>query len=644
MPKRKIILRQKLAVGDAVILTALCRDIHACYPGDFDVVVDPHFREIFSGHPHARLFGRGDDAAAGPVTDLRVSYKEGIAAAGRGNKVHMLAWYHRDFARKTGLDVYPTLPKGDLHLTEAEKVPLVPGRYWLVMAGGKTDITCKLWLPSRWQAVVDGLADRGVRCVQAGGNFRRHHHPKLRCESVVGRFPSARQFFNLVYNADGVICPVTAAMHIAACFDKPCVVLGGGREEPWWENYANADPSTFGPRCAPVAVEHRFLHTIGKLDCCRDRGCWKHRTQPLNDGAKYDAPHLRCKLPVVLAEGATPKCMEMLTPQQVIDAVMSYAPVTSAVTPVTPEVTAPITVESPPEPSAAVPAPNSLLAAIRNPHVAASPPRPAQIDHPILGGRVTVFVCCHGDYPGLVRTCLSSVADTLPGDCYDLRVIQNATSPAVDAVVRAFAPAADYAFPENRRKYPAMRAAFFDPARPIRTKYVVWLDEDVRINSAATWPVLFGKVVAHHPSGGRLFGNAFVHDPLQFARRDNPDPMAWFRDADWWRGRDLPVGAGAATAPNGTKVPFVAGWFWALCAAAIKECDVPDRRLGNNGDMVIGAQVYQHGFKIVDVGNRDKSLAWTPPREAGGRRGAADPFPWSLPNAGLPPAVTRAAV
>jgi hypothetical protein len=116
----------------------------------------------------------------------------------------------------------------------------------------------------------------------------------------------------LIYHAQGVLCSVTAAMHLAAAIEtkpdsaslRPCIVVAGGREPSYWEAYPN----------------HQFVHTIGALPCCLNSGCWRARTLPLGDGDKADDPSACC-LNVV---GDLPKCMDMIAAQEVIRRIGMY--------------------------------------------------------------------------------------------------------------------------------------------------------------------------------------------------------------------------------------------------------------------------------------------------------------------------------
>jgi hypothetical protein len=724
--KQRLILRHKFALGDTVLFTALARDIELAHPGRFEIVVDSHQREVWDNNPNARTLRDGE--ATENQWLVPISYRNGIHASGRGERVHMLSWFHRDFSTRTGLHIPVTRPSGDLHLTAAERPPIVPGRYWVLMAGGKLDITAKWWWAGRYQTVVDALARLGITCVQAGANFAEHRHPTLTgVVNLVGKYPSARDFFRLIRDADGVIGPVTAAMHIAACFDKPCVVLNGGREEPWWEAYVNTYKA-FGPAAQPVKVEHRFLHTLGQLECCQTKGCWRHRTVKLGIKDRFDGPKAVCKLPVIKGEDAVPKCLDLIEPDHVIEAVMSYyergeiPPIGKPsrkysfggqnwdVTikkdmPGIPTEPVYFTDPFPKDPPAAISIPNATTPTSRmigDPNAKArviqlpgftkgitaadaiqktdleskkhavcpkcggqlrddpnviqrcdcgwrmlrednfyrrilpppaitndeldrsvftNPPTPLQIDHPLIGGKFTVCVLCYGPHYELAKRCIDSIRESLPARCLDLRVGLNAVEPRTKQYVASIPGVTVYDHPENAKKYPVMREMFHDPAKPITTKYVVWLDDDAKVVDPMAWSRLCEAIVANHPQGARLYGNTFIHDA-------GTDGLPWFRQSRWWRGRNLRVKGRAIEANNGTVVEFVSGWFWAMSTDLIQSADIPCPRINHNGgDITIGAQVHQAGFKIKQL-NKDKALVWCPPREAGGRRGYSEGFPW----------------
>lgn len=652
MAKERLILKHTFALGDTVLFTGLARDIQRAYPNRFELLVDTHFSEVWWNNPHARKVEEKDRRIKPEARLVDISYRNGIRMAGRGKRLHMLRAYHDSFKEETGLHVPVTEPCGDIHLSEGELAPIIGGDYWLLLSGGKLDLTIKHWWVDRWQGVVERLLDAGIFCVQAGSSHNGHIHPPLTgVLNIVGKYNSAREFFNLVKHAKGVICPVTAAMHIAACFDTPCVVLNGGREEPWWEHYTN-EYGAFGATCRDVRVPHHFLHTLGQLDCCKTKGCWMHRTVPIDARDHGKNKKKLCKLPIRNEDGtqAAAKCMDMITVDQVVEAVLSYhdRPTTPTAKP-----DGPLPLDAAPMPLI-LGGPVKLtqtgkslpLRILRN-SIVAKPQareqiRPAEevpatgakgiaaLDHPLVGGKFTVFVLCYGPHTDIARRCLDSVIATVPEDRLDLRVALNECAPATIKYVAGLPTTKVYKYPENKKKYPVMRDMFYDSKCPITTPYLVWLDDDTKVVDPKWLIDLSQTIIANHPHGSRLYGPKFVHDLKTYERRGSR-PKDWFNRADWHTGRHMRIRGRNTEAPNGTVIEFAAGWCWALHVETMRKAQIPDVRLNHNGgDITIGEQVHQAGFK-VKMWNRNKSLVFTPPREQGGRRGYSEKFPWAEP-------------
>ncbi len=308
---RKVILRNFQSPGDVVMLTAAVRDLHAAYPGQFATDVRTSARALWDNNPYLTPL---DDGAA-DVASLDMHYP--LIHRSNTAPFHFLHGFTSYLSQQLGVPLAPTAFRGDIHLTDAERAWMsqvherttmrVP--FWIVVAGGKTDYTTKWWSNERYQEVVDFFEGR-ILFVQVG---EAHHvHPPLRgALNLVGR-TTLRQLVRLVHHADGVLCPVTLAMHLAAAVEmprgrpknRPCVVVAGGREPPHWEAYPH----------------HQFLHTVGALRCCDNGGCWKARVHPLGDGSEKDDPRHRCVDPV----GALPRCMDMIGVADVIAAVERY--------------------------------------------------------------------------------------------------------------------------------------------------------------------------------------------------------------------------------------------------------------------------------------------------------------------------------
>jgi hypothetical protein len=63
---------------------------------------------------------------------------------------------------------------------------------------------------------------------------------------------------------------------------------------------------------------------VGALDCCRTGGCWRSRTVPLGDGDVKDRPKNLCADVVRNDTEVLPKCMDMISPQAVIERIEYY--------------------------------------------------------------------------------------------------------------------------------------------------------------------------------------------------------------------------------------------------------------------------------------------------------------------------------
>lgn len=662
---KRLIIRHKWALGDTILLTGLIRDIHRAYPGQYEIQVDTHFTNVWWNNPYVTRFESDSQALKVEIGWGDAIKWNGYAKYGtRREMTHILAWYHYDFWRKTGIKVPVTDPRPDLHLSSDERIRRIQGRYWVILSGGKLDLTTKHWHAHRAQEVVDKLAHQGIRCVQVGAVHSSHVHPPLRnCTNLLGQTENVRDLWNIILHAEGVICGVTGAMHIAAAFEKPCVVYAGGREEPWFEAYVNAFQA-FGSTANPVRVEHKFLHTIGLLNCCDKQGCWKKRTIPLDPQDLTSKSYTLCRQPVRPADThAVAKCQDLILSDHVVEAVMDYydkkvlPPIgasrifsSGSIPELNAEPAPAIQIpkvelvqvrvdEIEPEPEIQVVRAPSTESREQKPHHQVHPreitrsgvgkiqKKLAILDHPTIGGKVTICVLCYGPHTDLARKCLSSILATVPPDRMDLRVATNEVAPATLDYLKTLPLSKLYINSTNRHKYPVMRELFWDALRPITTNYIVWFDDD-------TWAVqphwlsdLAQSIIDGHPYGYRMYGNLLSHDLAIYAKNGGR-PDTWFREAEWYRGKQFRVRGGAQESPNGSVIDFAVGWCWALSTEAMRQANIPDMRLGHNGgDITIGEQIHQAGFMIKQW-NRGKSLIACPSREQGGRRGYSEKFPW----------------
>ncbi len=571
-PTNKLILSYARAPGDAVVLTALLRDLKLHHGERLQLDVRTPHEAVFEHNPYrTRLPVRGTNM-------VELCARPFIRQSDRGTKIHFMRGLYESLRQRTGLSCPVTLPKPDLHFGADEKSPL-DGRYWVLMAGGKKSNTIKHWSWKGYQVVADGLRARGFTVVQAGSANSTHQHARLHgVVDLVGR-TNLREFINLIRDARGVICPVTVGMHVAAAVEKPCIVLAGGREAPWWEEYSNRWPGSFAEGDGKVRVEHRFLETLDQLDCCRGRGCWKKLV--LGGGERgchkpdYSDP-----------QQALATCMAMLTPAAVLAAVDAYEgnPMTSQPIEEHPIIrlrAAPRITEPPP---------------------AANAPDVPLLDNPLFGGRITICTLLYGDHHALHKRLLDSLFRTVPASRLELRVGMNAVCQTSKDYLASQCPSGTvlrvYDHPNNDMKYPVMREMLRDGNPP--APYLVWFDDDSYVVQANWLSLLCETIVQHHPHNYRLYGIKFKHTVRTAGE------AFWFRgQAGWWTGRYFVDDRGNEI-PNGNKIEFVAGGFWAAHSETLLRADVPDVRLGmHGGDICIGEQIHQAGGRVKDF-NRGK--------------------------------------
>ncbi|PWT89412.1 MAG: ADP-heptose--LPS heptosyltransferase [Proteobacteria bacterium] len=310
-PMKKLILRNFQSPGDIVVLTAAVRDLHLAYPGQFLTDVRTSCPAIWENNPY--LTPLSEDDPSNEIVDCQYP----LINQSNSAPYHFIHGFIAHLNERLGLCIRPTVFRGDIHISPLEKtwfsqveeIVHWPQPFWIVVAGGKRDYTIKWWHPFRFQQVIDHFRGR-ILFVQVGESG--HVHPPLRNVIDLRGKTDLRQLIRLVYHAQGVLCPVTLLMHLAAAIEtrpgvpinRPCVVVAGGREPPHWEAYPH----------------HQFLHRVGALRCCENGGCWKSRVVPLGDGDEKDRPESCC----VDVVGDLPRCMDLITAEDVIRAIEVY--------------------------------------------------------------------------------------------------------------------------------------------------------------------------------------------------------------------------------------------------------------------------------------------------------------------------------
>jgi hypothetical protein len=307
----KLVLANIQSPGDVVVLTAAVRDLHLSYPGRFLTDVRTYCPDLWLHNPFITSLRLGDPG----VRLVPCTYP--LVQESNRRPVHLLDGFIQELNQQLGVEIRKTVLRGDVYLSDEEKaapsqVQELLGEdlpFWIVSGGGKFDVTVKWWHFRRWQTVVDHFRGK-LLFVQIGE--QGHYHPPLNGVLDLRGKTTLREFVRLIYHARGVLCPITSAMHLAAAVGvnpgnpnpRGCVVVAGGREPLAWFSYP----------------EHYVLHTIGRLPCCAEAGCWRSRTVALGDGLQFDEPKGLC----VDVVNGLPHCTALIQPSDVIAAIESY--------------------------------------------------------------------------------------------------------------------------------------------------------------------------------------------------------------------------------------------------------------------------------------------------------------------------------
>jgi ADP-heptose:LPS heptosyltransferase len=298
----KIKLNNHQAPGDTLMMTCAVRDLKKAYPR-YKIKVSSTAPRLWDNNPYLSSFDEPDlDLKVGPKIATQSSKSSGL---------HFANAFRVCLESILNIRIPQGPIKPDLHLSawEREREPIIKGQYWLVTAGGKPDFSAKIWPFDRWQAVIDKLPH--LNFVQIGE--AKHGHNRLQGDNVIDfigktedRDTGLRDLLNLFYHCEGSLGLVSLQMHLAAAFDKPCVVVAGAREPSQWESYPY----------------HRYLSTQGTIRC--EKGAGFQQVPTLNDScwrAKLEA----CTNHVKQSDGTgIPKCIDMISVEDVVSNISMY--------------------------------------------------------------------------------------------------------------------------------------------------------------------------------------------------------------------------------------------------------------------------------------------------------------------------------
>jgi len=272
--------------------------------------------EIFDNNPRITPLDDND-----PDVEKYIAHYEEIHNSG-WNGIHFADAYRIDLEQQLNSDpnkvakygiakIKSTGIKPEIFISDQEKswhsqvwdIFQSPSPYWVLNAGFKEDYPLKNY--PFWQEVADLFNERfkgRIHLVQTGEAHPEHFHAPLKgVLNLVGK-TDKRQFIRLVYNSHGTIGPMSYQHHLAAALELPHVTVLGGREGPRWEMYNVGT----------------MLDTVGMLRCCKGTGCW------LSGKIEKDGKDGRCKDLVDYEGQQVPRCMSLITPEEIVNSIEKY--------------------------------------------------------------------------------------------------------------------------------------------------------------------------------------------------------------------------------------------------------------------------------------------------------------------------------
>lgn len=250
-PEAKLTLVLAGAAGGLAPLFGMADEVLTWKTGGLNL---PLLRRLIALKPDAALDFTGNDRSAflsllsrAPV---RAGYEKFAARPLRRRawncfsdasvrELHTIDLHHA-LVRRVFPDVAPVSDSGRLTLPPGPLPRELPPRFAVVHAG--TARAEKYWPPERWAAVVDYLnAERGLPVVLTGASdpYETEHLRAIRRAAKTGVVDlSAKltlpQLAGVIARSALALGVDTAAMHLAAAFERPQVVLYGPTNPKHW--------------------------------------------------------------------------------------------------------------------------------------------------------------------------------------------------------------------------------------------------------------------------------------------------------------------------------------------------------------------------------------------------------------------------
>jgi len=329
-----VVLRLHPSRWGELPFTAAPRDLYRAYPNLFDIGIQTSrdHMNVWANNPFVTWIFDYDYVLPPEYTVVDV-----VAPPGEVDGKHVLQ-AHNDVvaAAMAGLGV-TTIPLTELrpYITatgiDRLEVPNHGLPFWLVWAGGPADWQTIWWDVERnWSWVTAILAPRNdfPDMAQLGtwGEYGAYN-PQVKWVINMIKYTNYQEMVWLASHANGIMCPPLDLMHIAAAFNKPCVVPAGASVSWQWLAYDQRAIDLYLPTIPPQYhslfngyVPHIYLDTIGLLPCSLVHGCGRQFIFDGSNPCVFPSQPDRYAGESVMSS----KCMKLIDPRYAAQAVLSY--------------------------------------------------------------------------------------------------------------------------------------------------------------------------------------------------------------------------------------------------------------------------------------------------------------------------------
>lgn len=247
-------------LGDNVVMTAVLHNLYDS--GKFKVNIQTNHPDVYAGLPYLDNTINPDNA------DYIIN--QGYSQDWRQGCKHMIQAIIDRISYTVNIPIECKYLVPELKIDLGNQPLMKSDKPYVVFNNGfQNSAPTKKYFNPYWQGIID--QNEEYQFVQVGQS-KNHAMPLKNTISFIDK-TDFKALCNIIANASCIITPPSGIMHIAGAYNKPCIVLSGGRQPESLTKYPNAV----------------YLSSIDQFECCKGKGC--HRNKWETDDANKKCLH-----------------------------------------------------------------------------------------------------------------------------------------------------------------------------------------------------------------------------------------------------------------------------------------------------------------------------------------------------------------